>query len=300
MQIVAASGTHQLAQTISQQLSLPLQILTSDRFPNRELKIRLSAVAPTTILIGSFSTPVNTRIIEYLLAADALKRQGCRSLIGIITYLAYSKQDKVFLPGEPLSAKVIASIIQTGPFSRLYTIDLHNPSITGYFDIPVTNLSAVNLLAETAKPYLNQDTIVVSPDAGSVKNSLRFADKLGLTTIFATKTRNLETGEVSFYNLSHPVNGRHTYIYDDMIATGNTLFKLAKFLKQNGAASINIYCTHHLYLKDVQQHLDNSPIDHLTVTNTVAKPENLNSPKLTIIDVAPIIVDQLAKDLHHD
>lgn len=299
-QIIGTSSVQELAENVGRQLSLPVHIVESDRFPNREPKLRLQTSASTAILISSFSTPVNTHIIEFLLIADALKRQGCHNILGVITYLAYSKQDKVFLPGEPLSAKVIANILQTGPFTHLYTIDLHNPSISGYFDLPVTNISAVSILATAAQQDLQPHAVVVSPDVGSVKNSIRFAEKLGLPTVFATKTRNLETGTVSFINLNQSIDGQHVYIYDDMIATGSTLIQLSEFLKHKGAASVNVYCTHHLYLAGVQQQLDASPIDHITVTNTIAKPASINSHKLTIIDAASLIADQLAVEIHHD
>jgi ribose-phosphate pyrophosphokinase len=299
-QIVAANATKDLAESISQKTNIPLQLLESSRFPNQELKIRLKPGNSTTILLGSFSSPVNTNIIEYMLAADALKRQGCNNIMGIISYLAYSKQDKVFLPGEPLSAKVIASIIQTGPFTRLYTMDLHNPSISGYFDIPVINLSAVETLAEDAASNVLPDSIVVSPDAGSIKNSNRFAQKLNVPLAFATKHRDLETGAVTFDDLSRPVQDQNVYIYDDMIATGSTLVELAEFLSQKGAASIHIYCTHHLYVNGVQDKIAHSSINSLTVTNTIAKPEHVSTNKLRIIDIAPIIANQLTTEVHYD
>lgn len=298
--IIAASGTDQLGKSISQLLNLPLEIVETDHFPNQELKIRLKEPCSAAILVGSFANPVNSRILEYLLIADALKRQGCSTIIGVISYLAYSKQDKVFLPGEPLSAKVVASVLQTGPLSRLYTVDLHNPSISGYFDIPVINLSATELLAEAAKTSISPDSLVVSPDAGSIKNSSRFAEKLGLTLVFASKYRDLETGIVTIRDISGPIQDKHVYIYDDMVATGSTLVELAEFLRGKGAKTINVYCTHHLYLNGVQHKIEASPIDHLTVTNTIASPSHLTTSKLTQIDIAPIIANQLARDFSHD
>jgi ribose-phosphate pyrophosphokinase len=298
--LIAGSGSHQLAHTLSQKLDLKLETIKADRFPNQELKIRLETPADTAILIGSFSSPVNSRLIEYLLAADALRRMGCQNLIGIITYLAYSKQDKVFRPGEPLSVKVIAKILQTAHFNRLYTIDLHNPSISGYFDIPVINLTAVPTLAEAAQAHLKPNSMVISPDAGSVKNSSRFAEALGLELAFATKHRNLDTGEVSFNNLSHSVTQKNIYIYDDMVATGSTLIQLAAFLKQQGATSVHVYCTHHLYVPNVQLKLDTSFLDSLTVTNTIEKPDQLESPKLHIINLGEMLAHQLASETYHD
>ncbi len=291
--IISASGASPISNSLSQLLDLPHYEVKTDTFPNQELKIRLEQRAETAILVGSFSTPVNSRIIEYLLIADALKRRGCRTIIGVISYLAYSKQDKVFLPGEPLSAKVIASILQTAPLTEILTLDLHNPAISGYFDCPVTNISAVNYLAKKITSLSASDSLVVSPDAGSVKNANRFASALQLPIVFATKQRDLETGKVKFTHLSESVADKNIYIYDDMIATGNTLTYLAEYLKNEGAKTINVFCTHHLYLDGVQTAIDKSPIDNLTVTNSITPLTPIDSPKLKVIDCAPLIAEQL-------
>lgn len=293
--IVAATGTNELSKNLGQNLETQVFPILPMKFPNQELKLKIDQVGQTTILVGSFSAPVNTRIMEYLLAADAIKRQGCHQIIGVISYLAYSKQDKVFLPGEPLSAKVVATILQTSPLSELITVDLHNPSISGYFDFPVANLSAVKLLADAAKPELLPNSLVVSPDAGSIKSASRFAELLDLPLAFATKHRDLTTGQITITDLSRSIAGQNVYIYDDMIATGSTLIQLSRFLKDQGAASIHISCTHHLYLKQVQDNIDQSPIDQLTVTNTIAKPDDILSPKLKVIDCSSIIAERLTE-----
>lgn len=293
--IVAGNGTHDLGQKLAEKLNIAATCITPDFFPNEELRIKITETADAAILIGSFSRPVNSRIIEYVLAADALKRQGVKKIIGIIGWFGYSKQDKVFTPGEPLSAKVIATILQSAPITELITLDLHNPSISGYFDIPVTNASAIPLLAKQADITHKESSIVISPDVGSIKNAAKFAELLDLQVGFATKKRNLETGEVTFHHLSHDVTNQHIFIYDDVIATGDTIIKLASFLKSKQAASIKVFCTHHLYLDQAQSLIDESAIDHLTVTNTVAIPAGNESAKLSIIDCSQVYADVITK-----
>jgi ribose-phosphate pyrophosphokinase len=293
--IVAGNGTHSLGQKLADHLKMPATCITPDFFPNEELRIRISETADAAILLGSFSRPVNSRIIEYVLAADALKRQGVKKIIGIIGWFGYSKQDKVFSPGEPLSAKVIATILQSAPISELITLDLHNPSISGYFDIPVTNASAISLLAKQAKVDDQETSIVISPDVGSIKNAAKFAELLNLQVGFATKKRNLESGEVTFHHLSHDVSNQHVYIYDDVIATGDTIIKLADFLKEKKAASINVFCTHHLYLDQAQSRIDQSAIDHLTVTNSVEVEAGNESSKLDVIDCSEVYSEVITR-----
>ncbi len=287
--IVSTSGTHQFAKTLSQLLSIPWIASESGEFPNEELKVRVSEAGETTILLGSLSHPVNTRIIEYLLTADALKRMGCHHVIGVLSWFAYSKQDKVFLPGEPLSAKVIATLLQDVSLKELFTIDLHNPSIAGYFDIPVTNVSAVPLFVDYLKTQNLSNTIVVSPDAGAIKNSTKIADMLNLPIAYAAKKRDLETGVVTVTEINQDVSHKNILIFDDMIASGSTLIQLSAFLKNRAAAQISVCCTHHLYLNGVQAIIDDSPIDQLITTNSIKKPDGVDSNKLHILDVAQII-----------
>lgn len=291
--IVAASGTLQFGKPLSQLLGYPLHEIESAEFPNGELRVRVETASETTILLGSLAHPVNTRIIEYLLAADALKRAGCRHLIGILSWFAYSKQDKVFRPGEPLSAKVIATLLQDVSLKELITLDLHNPSIAGYFDIPVTNCSATSLFIDHCRHLSLDNTIVVSPDAGSIKNSTKVADALDLPIAYASKKRDLSTGKVTVTEINQDIRAKNVLIFDDMVATGSTLIESASFLKERGAKQITVCSTHHLYLDTVQANIDASPIDHLITTNSIAQPTDIHSKKLTIIDIAPILASAL-------
>jgi len=291
--IVAASGTAQYAKQLSELLDIPWIESESGKFPNEELRVRVREVGETTILLGSLSHPVNTRIIEYLLTADALKRMGCRHIIGTLSWFAYSKQDKVFLPGEPLSAKVIATLLQDVSLKELITLDLHNPSIAGYFDIPVTNTSATHTFIDYLKSQDLKNTVVVAPDAGSIKNSTKVADQLNLPIVYAAKKRDLETGEVTVTEINQDVSGKNVLIFDDMIASGSTLIEVATFLKKRGAEKIIVCCTHHLYLKGVQAKIDESPITKLITTNSIATPNDISSKKLTVLDIAPLLASAL-------
>lgn len=295
--LVATSNTKDLTDKLSQSLHIPYTVIETGEFPNEEIKLKVPQFGDTTILVGSLAKPVNTRIMEYILAADAIKRLGCRHLIGILSWYAYSKQDKVFLPGEPLSAKVIANVLQTTTIRDLYTLDLHNPSIAGYFEIPVLNLSAVSLFITYLSKQDLSETYVVSPDAGSIKNSTKIADALGIPIAYAAKSRNLETGEVTITEINRDIDSKNVLIFDDMIASGSTLLEISSFLKSRGAKLITVCCTHHLYLEGVQAKLDQSAIDHLIVTNSIEKPAKVVSEKLTVIDASPIFADALAAHL---
>jgi ribose-phosphate pyrophosphokinase len=288
--IVGASGTASFGKHMGELLECPYIEAVSGKFPNEELKVTVPEAGETTILLGSLSHPVNTRVIEYLLMADAIKRMGCRHIVGALSWFAYSKQDKVFLPGEPLSAKVIATILQDVSLKELVTLELHNPSIAGYFDIPVTNVSATPIFITHFKQQDLSNTMVVSPDAGSIKNSTKVADSLGVPIAYAAKQRDLHTGKVTVTEINQSIENKDILIFDDMVASGSTLIEVAQFLKGRGARKISVCVTHHLYLDGVQEKLDNSPIDEFITTNSIEKPSTISSNKLKVLDIAPIMV----------
>lgn len=257
-------------------------------------------------ILQSFSTPVDEQIIEFCLLSDALTRAGYSELVGVIPWLGYSKQDKVFLPGEALSAKVIAQIIQTTKIKKLITFDLHNRAITGFFDIPVVELSAKPLFRDYFAQKMGKDTdkyVVVAPDEGAVKASAAIARELGVGIAYMDKRRDLATGEVKVVGMSGEVVGKNVIIVDDMIVTGSTMMESAEYLKKVGAISVSVAATHHLYLPGVQEKLEMSEIDEVVVSDTVAQIQNsksqitskskIRNKKLKVLSVAGLIVDEL-------
>lgn len=271
-------------------------------FDNGEKRLSVCKGSGAAVVIQSFSAPVDSQIIEFCLLADALTRAGYSELVGVIPWLGYSKQDKVFLPGEPLSAKVIAQIIQTTKIKKLITFDLHNRAITGFFDIPVVELSAKSLFLDFYKNKLSgqesHNYVVVAPDEGAVKAGAYFAQELGIPIAYMDKRRDLETGKVEVAGMTGDVANKHVIIVDDIIVTGSTMMESAKYLKSKGAKSVCVAATHHLYVPGVQDKLEESEIDEVMVTDTVARRETskkypAKSTKLRVLSVAGIIVDEL-------
>lgn len=293
MKLFAGSSNIPLAEEVAAVSSIPLAKTDISYFANGELRVFIEDSAAEALVLESFAHPVHRSVIEYALICDALTRLGTKSITGIIPWLGYSKQDKVFRPGEPLSVQVIARLIETTATQKIITLDLHKPAIADYFSIPVVNLTAAPLFVDYLSHHELQDTVVVAPDAGAGKSSAKFAGKLGLPVVYSQKTRDLVTGKVSVHGLSSPVNGKNILIFDDMISTGSTLIETSNFLKEAGAQSITICATHHLFVDGVQAKLDQAPIDRLVVTNSVQKPEAIHSPKLTILSIAPLIADVL-------
>jgi len=287
--------------------------LEISQFANGETRIvvKEDQVAKEVVVVQSLSIPTNEHLIEFCLICDALQRAGAAEITAVVPWMGYSKQDKVFLAGEPLSAKVVAQIIQTTKIKKLITFDLHNRAIMGFFDIPVIELSAKSRFLEYFKGQLNrkssehlpaqagsllqglelESTVVVAPDAGSVKASSNFARELKLPIVYMDKRRDYLSGKVDVMGMSGEVQGQHVIIVDDMIVTGSTIMETAKYLKAQGALSVSVAATHHLYVDDVQIKLESSEIDEIIVTDTVEKIGV--SKKLKVLSVAELVVQAL-------
>ncbi|MFZ2199271.1 MAG: ribose-phosphate pyrophosphokinase [Microgenomates group bacterium] len=298
MQIFSGSSNRELASKIAKLLESQMGKVESSKFENGERRVRVMGEAKGSVaLIQSLSSPVDEHLIEFCLLGDALTRQGHTNMVGIVPWLGYSKQDKVFLPGEPLSAKVIAQILQTTKIKKIITFDLHNRAITGFFDIPVVELSAKPLFLEYFRKMVGADTVVVAPDEGAVKASAYFARELNIPIAYMDKRRDLKTGKVEVVSMSGEVKGKRVIIVDDMIVTGSTMMESAKYLKKQGAKSVSVAATHHLHIPGVQEKLEKSEIDEVVVTDSVSKIINNQVPiinkKLKILSIAQMIVDEL-------
>jgi ribose-phosphate pyrophosphokinase len=265
------------------------------KFSNDEVKLRVvdEKVGSKAIVLQSLVSPVETNLVEFCFLCDALQRLGVREITAVIPWLGYSKQDKVFRPGEPLSVKVVAKILQVVPIKHLLTFDLHNLAILGFFDIPVNNLSAKSLFADYFKKKVTPHSVVVAPDAGAIKSSTAYAGELNVPVVYMDKKRDLATGEVKVMGISRPIDGADVIIVDDMIVTGSTLIHTAQFLKTQKIRSLSVAATHHLYVPGAQAAIEESGFDDVVVTDTITP--KVKSKKLTVLTIADIIAAELGR-----
>jgi ribose-phosphate pyrophosphokinase len=291
MLVFAGSSNLSLARKIARRTGLKLGRMELSRFDNDEARVWIKEkdIGDKCVVVQSLSQPTDHNLVELLLICDALKRKGVKKIIGIVPWLGYSKQDKVFREGEPLSIEVVAKILKVAGLSKLITIDLHNEKIKKYFRIPVVNLSATKVLANEV--VVDKETVVVAPDKGAVDKSKKLAKLLKCPVVLLDKVRDLSTGEVSILGMRGEVKGKKAIIIDDLIVTGGTLIKTAKYLRSLGVQSIKVLVTHHLYVKGVQRKLDKRVIDRVVATDTVEVKEK--SKKLKIVSV----VDELSRQI---
>lgn len=299
MQIFAGSSNTALAKKIALLLNAQLGAIEISLFSGDEKRIwvKEKKIDKEVVVVQSLSRPTNDNLVEFCLICDALRRGGASDITAVIPWMGYSKQDKVFRAGEPLSAKVIAQIIQVAHVSKIITFDLHNKATLGFFDVPVIDLTAKSLLRDYFKKSVTGSSVVIAPDAGAVKSSTAFASEIGVPVVYLDKKRDLVSGEVTVLGMTKDVEGADVIIVDDNVFTGSTLLESAKALKKSGAKTIRVGLTHHLYVPGVQDKLENSEIDEIVVTDTVGRTENKNieyrEGKLKVLSVAQLIVDEL-------
>jgi ribose-phosphate pyrophosphokinase len=298
MKIISGSSNPLLAKNIAKKLKLELIDVEISKFPNGEKRVWIKEPlkGQNIIVVQSFCEPVDENILELLLLIDALERAGARHVNLVLPWMGYSIQDKVFRMGEPLAAKVVASLVSHAYIKRGFLLDLHNSSIPGFFSIPTEHLSAIDLFVEYAKKnFALKNCIITSPDFGGLKRARSFAEKLGIDLTNIDKSRDLHTGRVEAKGMYGDVEGKVVLVFDDFINSGSTVEATAEILKENGAKEAHFFATHGLFANNGRDRVQNSMIDSVVITNSVPQEaENTQQPKIKVVDVSPIFADALS------
>jgi len=299
MIVLSGSSNPKLAASLAEKLNCRLGQIELSRFPNSEARVWVKdkLFDQTAVVVQSFSRPTDRHIIEFCLICDAVNRLGAKKIIGVVPWLGYSKQDKVFRQGEPLSIKVIAQLIQCSPFKKLITLDLHKRAIIGFFDKTVIELSAQPLFSDIfSKLIKNNEFMVVAADKGSSKASTIMAKNLKLPVLYINKERDSTSGKISMKAINGKLKGKKVIIVEDLISTGSTLIKAAELLRKKGAGKIFVAATHHLFVPGAQAGLEKSGIERIYITDTVLKPSS-SSKILKQISVADLIAQAIKSKL---
>jgi ribose-phosphate pyrophosphokinase len=243
-----------------------------DRFPDGEVHVHVQETVrgASVFVIQSISPPANDNLMELLLIIDALKRASANQIAAVIPYYGYARQDRKQTGRVPISAKLVANIISTAGADRILTVDLHAGQIQGFFDIPVDNLRGDPVLANTLKDEISsEDGVVVSPDVGGAKRARKVSQKLNMPLAIVEKKRDSEDGGVEVLNLIGDVENKRCLMVDDIVSTAGTLTEVAEILEERGASHVEAICTHGIFAEDALESIERSPINSVTVTNTI-------------------------------
>ncbi|MBI5259286.1 MAG: ribose-phosphate pyrophosphokinase [Burkholderiales bacterium] len=260
-----------LAQEIAKSLGVELGKASVGRFSDGEVTVEIhqNVRARDVFVVQSTCAPTNENLMELLIMVDALKRASARRITAVIPYYGYARQDR--RPRSmrvPISAKVVANLLETVGVERVLTMDLHADQIQGFFDIPVDNIYASPVLLSDLKSKAYPDLVVVSPDVGGVVRARALAKQLGSDLAIIDKRRpKANVSEVM--HVIGEIEGRNCVIMDDMIDTAGTLVKAAEVLKERGAKRVFAYCTHPIFSGPAIDRIANSQLDEVVITNTI-------------------------------
>ncbi len=295
--LFSGSSNRPLAEAVAKLLHIELGNVDLTRFADGEVRpwIAEDVRDKTVFVLQSLSYPMDEHIMELTLMGDAIRRGAPKTMIAVIPYLGYARQDKLHRVGEPVSARVIAKILEVSKFKEVITVDLHNDAIVGFFQIPVTHVSALPILADTLQTMKLADAVVVSPDVGRVKSARNLAYALDVPLVVMEKKRALDRHDVSeAYEIIGKVR-KTVIIFDDMISTGGTIVNAVTSLKEAGAQQVIVCATHGVLASDARTRLEKAPIDHIILMDTIAIPKEKQFAKLHITSVAPLLADAILK-----
>ncbi|WP_341729177.1 ribose-phosphate pyrophosphokinase [Brooklawnia sp.] len=294
--VVFSGSAHQgFANQICEHLGIRLSPVRVSRFSNDCLQAQLltNVRQRDVYIIQPLVPPTQEHLMELLLMIDAARGASAAQITAVIPHYAYARSDKKDASRLSLGGRLVADLLVTAGVSRVLTMQLHSPQVQGFFSCPVDQLTALGVLAEHFRGRDLTNGVVVSPDLGNAKNATQFSRLLGLPVAAGSK-RRLADDKVVVDSVVGDVTGRHAIVLDDEIATGGSIIEITQRLKDFGALSVTVACTHGLFAgRAVERLRANDFIDGVVSTDTVPPPADW--PELTTISVAPLFADAIER-----
>ncbi|MEO2152900.1 MAG: ribose-phosphate pyrophosphokinase [Aquificota bacterium] len=295
IKLIAGSSHPALAEKISQELNIPLTDTLLTRFSDGELRVQINEPVreKRVFIIQSLCAPANDNIMELLLLIDAVKRASAKEINVVVPYYAYARQDRKDQPRVPISAKLLAKLLETAGADRIITVDLHAEQIQGFFEIPVEHITALPLFGKYLENLNLEDLVIVSPDAGGAKRANKLAKKLGAELAIIYKMRP-RPNAVEVFDVIGNVKGKNCVIVDDIVDTAGTLVAAADMLLKKGAKSVRACITHGVLSGPAVERLNNSSLEELVITDTIPTEDKPIKMK-KVISIAPTIAEVIKR-----
>jgi ribose-phosphate pyrophosphokinase len=295
--LFSGSGYPKLAESIAERLDVDLGEVEITKFPGGEMYARYgqSIRGADVFIVQSLGEPVNDNLMELLIMVDAATRASAGSIVAVIPWYAYSRQDRKTKPREPITARLVANMILTAGANRVMTMDLHVGQIEGFFSFPVDHLTAMHTFVDyfTGQGFKDaEDAVVVAPDTGEVKVAKRLADHLGLPWAIVNKLRR-QTGQSEVTHVIGDVKGRQAILIDDIISTGGTTVGAAESILDWGATEVYAAATHPVFAGPAYERLEESPIKEVIVTDTLPLKKDKPRDKIRVLTIAPLLANTI-------
>ncbi|HET6349924.1 MAG TPA: ribose-phosphate pyrophosphokinase [Candidatus Krumholzibacteria bacterium] len=299
LKLMTGSSNRSLAEKVAAHLGVPLCDVTLDRFADGEIQCKINEnVRGVDVFIIQSTQPPAENLLELLILLDACFLASAERITVVTPYYGYARQDRKDQPRVPITAKLVAKLLEVAGTNRILTLDLHSTQIQGFFDIQADNLFAAPVLLEYIKQMQLRNPMIVSPDVGSTKIGRAFAKRLNVELAVVDKRRS-EKDNVDVMNVIGDVRGRDVVILDDMITTGGTLVKAARAVQEKGANSVVACATHPVLAGDACRLIMESPIREVIVTNSLPFDRFGECPKVHMLDVSGLIAEAI-KRIHYN
>ena len=298
LKIFSLNSNYPLAQEIAELMGVELGKSSVKHFSDGEVQISIeeSIRGCDVFIVQSTSAPVNEHLMELLIMIDAVKRASARTINVVMPYYGYARQDRKAKAREPITAKLVANLLETAGATRVIALDLHAPQIQGFFDIPIDHLVAVPILSDyfKTKNFNPEDIVVVSPDHGGVTRARKMAERLKAPIAIIDKRRP-KPNVAEVMNIVGNIEGKVCILIDDIIDTAGTITIGANALMGAGAREVYACCSHPVLSGPAIERIEDSVIKELVVTNTIQLSEEKMSPKIKQLSVANLMAEAISR-----
>ncbi len=299
MFVFSGTSNPEMAKEIGLHMGMPLGKVNIMRFPDGETLVQYeeNIRGGDVYIVQPTCPPANENLMELLIMLDAARRASAARVTAVIPFFGYARQDRKDRPRVPITAKLVANLLTAAGADRILTMDLHSTQIQGFFDIPVDHLYGSPVLVPYLKEKLGSNSVVVAPDAGSVKLAHAYGDMLN-TGLAVVSKRRIDADSVESSHLVGDVEGRTCLITDDMTSTCGTLVGAAKLLKKHGAGKVYAAVSHSLLIEAGIQKLMDSDIEELVTTNSIPSLVEVECPKVKRLSIAQMLAEAI-KRIHN-
>ena len=301
IKVFACPTAEEFTKEICDYLEIEPGKINSMKFKNDNNFVQLLETVRATdvYIVQTCQPPINERIMELLITIDAAKRASAKTITVVLPYFPYSRSDKKDQPRVPITAKLMAEIIEAAGATRVITCDLHNAAIQGYFDINCDRLTGEYILENYFLEKNIEDMVIIATDAGSAKKAYKYSKFFNCPIALVDKRRDANNDKAISTTIRGDGKDKNAIIFDDEISTGGTLMETVNILAKSGAKNIYAAATHGILVGEAIERIEKSPIKELVVTNTVPVPEEKRIDKLTVLSIAPTFAEAI-KRIHEE
>jgi ribose-phosphate pyrophosphokinase len=297
LRVFSGNAHRELAQAVCNSLEMPLGACEVFEFSNENIFVQIqeNVRARDVFIVQPMASPVNTRIMELLIMIDAFKRASAGRVTAVVPYYAYGRSDKKDQPRVPITARLLANMIETAGADRMITVDLHAGQIQGFFNIPVDELTALYMISRYFQEKELSNMVVVAADEGASKRGRNVAQSLKAPLAIIEKRRVANDETVEALNVIGDVDGRQAILIDDEILSGGTMVEGAALLRERGATAVYAGVTHAILSGKAPKLIEESVIEELVVTDTIPLPPEKRLDKITQLSIAPLLAEAISR-----